>query len=270
MGFEGGDILVCMMTHTKPIASPFSVYAIRDTDLLLDASSATGRDYSLKIRDLPTADKPRERPFMMVPTALSLRELLAIILTTGTAKEGVLEMSSRIIKEYGEKSLISETNAAKLSEDLDIPVVKACQIVAVGELGRRIYEKNPSGFTTIRNARDAYEYLGDMRTLAKEQLRGLYLNSHNRIVHDEVISIGTVNSNLVHPREVFRPAIEYSAAAVILGLHNHPSGVAWFSDEDLRVTEQLVKAGKLIGIEVLDHIVIAKDGWKSINANYRE
>ncbi len=146
-----------------------------------------------------------------------MRELIAVVLGTGTSKEGVLEMSGRIVREYGERGIIAETDPSKLSLDLDIPIVKACQIVAVGELGRRFYEKNPSGFTIIRNGDDVYKYLGDMRNLGKEQLRGLFLNSHNHIVHDEVISIGTVNSNLVHPREVFRPAIEYSAAAIIIG-----------------------------------------------------
>lgn len=250
-----------------PIISPFSVYTIRDSDLVLDAPHGRGKDYILKIRDLPSIDKPREKLIHDGPSALSLRELLAIVLVTGTTKEGVLDMAGRLVREYGERGVVAETDPSKLSEELGIPLVKACQIVAVGELGRRFYEKNPSGFTVIRNAADVYEYLGDMRTLSKEQLRGLYLNSHNHIVHDEVISIGTVNSNLVHPREVFRPAIEYSAAAVILA-HNHPSGIPDPSDEDRRVTEQLVKAGKLIGIEVLDHVVIAKDGWKSINANY--
>ena len=255
------------MTRTALIPSPLSAYAIRDTDLLLDAPSKSGRDYVLKIRDLPAIDKPRERLIHEGPDALSLRELLAVVLGTGTSKEGLLEMSSRIIKEYGEHSILDQTDPARLSSDLDIPIVKACQIVAVGELGRRIYKKNSSGFTVIRNAKDVYDHLSDMRTLAKEQLRGLYLNSHNHIVHDEVISIGTINSNLVHPREVFRPAIEYSAAAVILA-HNHPSGIIEPSAEDIRVTEQIVKAGKLIGIEILDHVIIGKDGWKSIHANY--
>jgi DNA repair protein RadC len=250
-----------------PIVSPFSFYTVRDSDLILDAERGRGRDYVLKIRDLPAADKPREKLISDGPESLALRELVAIVLGTGTSKEGVLEMAGRIVKEYGERGIVAETDPSKLSRDLDIPIVKACQIVAVGELGRRFYKKNPSGFTIIRNGRDVYEYLGDMRNLGKEQLRGLYLNSHNHIVHDEVISIGTVNSNLVHPREVFRPAIEYSAAAVILA-HNHPSGLSEPSDEDRRVTEQLVQAGKLIGIEVLDHVVISKDGWKSINAKY--
>ena len=247
--------------------SPFSFYTVRDSDLILDSECNRGKDYVLKIRDLPLADKPREKLISDGPESLALRELVAIVLGTGTSKEGVLEMAGRIVKEYGEHGIVAETDPGKLSRDLDIPIVKACQIVAVGELGRRFYKKNSSGFTVIRNGHDVYEYLGDMRNLGKEQLRGLYLNSHNHIVHDEVISIGTVNSNLVHPREVFRPAIEYSAAAVILA-HNHPSGLSEPSDEDRRVTEQLVQAGKLIGIELLDHVVIAKNGWKSINAKY--
>jgi len=249
------------------IVSPFSTYLIRDTDLVLDSDTRKGNDYILKVRDLPTEDKPREKLISDGPGSMSLRELVAIVLGTGTSKEGVLEMAGRIVREYGERGIVAETDPSKLAHDLDIPIVKACQIIAVGELGRRFYEKNPSGFTIIRNGQDVFDYLGDMRNLGKEQLRGLYLNSHNHIVHDEVISIGTVNSNLVHPREVFRPAIEYSAAAVIIA-HNHPSGLSEPSDEDRRVTEQLVKAGKHIGIELLDHIVISKDGWKSINAKY--
>lgn len=248
------------------IISPFSVYTIKNSDLMLD-SNGQGRDYVLKIHDLPSEDRPREKMISGGPGSMSLRELVAVVLGTGTSKEDVLEMAGRIVMEYGERGIISETDPSKLSTDLDIPIVKACQIVAVGELGRRFYEKNPSGFTVIRNGQDVYDYLGEMKNLGKEQLRGLYLNSHNHVVHDEVISIGTVNSNLVHPREVFRPAIEYSAAAVILA-HNHPSGLSEPSDEDRRVTEQLVAAGKLVGIDVLDHVVISKDGWKSINTKY--
>jgi DNA repair protein RadC len=247
-------------------ASPFSIYTIHDSDLILDSNEGRGKDYVLKVRDLPAEDKPREKLISNGPGSMSLRELVAVVLGTGTSKEGVLEMAGRIVKEYGERGIAAETDPSKLPHELDIPIVKACQIVAVGELGRRFYEKNPSGFTVIRNGNDVFEYLGDMRNLGKEQLRGLYLNSHNHIVHDEVISVGTVNSNLVHPREVFRPAIEYSAAAVILA-HNHPSGLSDPSDEDRRVTEQLIAAGKLIGIELLDHVVISKNGWKSINAN---
>ncbi|MDO8430411.1 MAG: DNA repair protein RadC [Candidatus Taylorbacteria bacterium] len=240
------------------------LYSLMDTDLFLDTSN---REYILKVHDLPLESQPRERLIKKGPEILTLQELMAIILNTGTRSEGVLDMSSRIIREYGEKSIMSEKNPEKLSSELNIPIVKACQIVACGEIGRRLYEKNDSGFAVIRTAKDVYEYLQDMHNLPKEHLRGLYLNSHNRVIHDEVISIGTINTNIVHPREVFRPAIEYSAAAVVLA-HNHPSNIATPSAQDIEITHQLISAGKILGINVLDHVIITKSTYVSINAQY--
>lgn len=239
-------------------------YAIRPNIKFLDR---TYREYPLTIHDLPSEDKPREKLIQSGPEALGIKELLAIILVTGTTKENILEMSDRLIRDYGEKSILSERNPTKLSEELDIPIVKACQIVACGELGRRFYDRSESGFVTIRNAKDVFDYFQDMRNLPKEHLRGLYLNSHNRIIRDEVISIGTVNSNMIHAREVFRPAIECNAAAVILA-HNHPSGEAVPSKEDVDITADLVRAGKLLGISILDHVIITKDSFASVSANY--
>ncbi|MEI6238628.1 MAG: DNA repair protein RadC [bacterium] len=240
-------------------------YVLKDTDLVF--TSNANKQYVLKIRDLPSDDKPREKLIESGPELLSMSELLAVILGTGTKKEDVLEMSSRIMKEYGEKSIISETDSNRLAEELSIPLIKACQIVACGELGRRFYKRQENGLKIIRNASDVFEYLKDMRNLPKEQLRGIYLNTHHKIIHDEVISIGTINSNIVHPREVFRPAIDYGAVAVVLA-HNHPSGTASPSEFDLEITNQLVRAGKIVGIHVLDHVIVAKDGFISINANY--
>lgn len=239
-------------------------YSLKDNDLFLDGSI---REYIYKIRDLPLDRKPREKLIKQGPESLSVQELLAVILNVGSKNEDVLTMSHRIIREYGEKSIIAEKNVDKLCLDLNIPVIKACQIIACGEIGRRFYEKNKLGFTVIRNARDVYEYLVDMRNLPKEHLRGLYLNSHNRIIHDEVISIGTINTNIIHPREVFRPGIEYTSAAVVLA-HNHPSGVCTPSAQDIEVTNQIIQAGKVLGINVLDHVVITKDSFMSISANY--
>ena len=239
-------------------------YSLSDTDLFLDGSA---KEYILKIKDRTVDELPREKLIKRGPGILSLQELLAVILNVGSKNEDVIEMSTRILKEYGDHSIFAEKDANKLSLDLGIPVIKACQIIACGELGRRFYEKNSSGFTVIRTARDVYDYLYDMHNLPKEHLRGLYLNSHNRIIHDEVISIGTINTNIVHPREVFRPAIEYSAAAVILA-HNHPSGSSVPSLQDIEITEQIIKAGKVLGIHILDHIVITKDTFSSIKADY--
>jgi DNA repair protein RadC len=239
-------------------------YTLSDTDLFLDNGS---RDYSLRIRDLPLDNKPREKMTKQGPEALSLAELLAVILNTGNQNEDVLEMSSRIIREYGEKSIVSEKNVEKLSNELHIPIAKACKIIACGEIGRRFYERDSSGLATIRNAKDVYEYLKDMHNLPKEHLRGLYLNSHNKIIHDEIISIGTINSNIIHAREVFRPAIQYNAAAVVLA-HNHPSDVSTPSTQDIEITHRLIESGKMIGIHILDHVVITKSGYVSINAHY--
>lgn len=257
-----------MIAKTKHIIKSANrtekLYSLMDTDLFLDKSS---REYILKIHDLPLESQPREKLIKQGPEALSLQELLAILLNIGSKSEGVLEMSSRIIREYGEKSIMSEKNAEKLSSELNIPIMKATQIIACGEIGRRLYQKNDSGFAIIRSAKDVYEYLQDMHNLPKEHLRGLYLNSHNRIIHDEVISIGTINTNIIHPREVFRSAIEHSAAAIVLA-HNHPSNIATPSAQDIEITQQLIQAGKIIGINVLDHVIITKSTYISINAQY--
>lgn len=253
-----------MTVKNKDINASGKIYSLIDNNLFLDKSN---REYILKIHDIPLSDQPREKLIKQGPDALSLPELLATIFNTGSKTEGVLEMSSRIIREYGEKSIISERDANRLSNELNIPLIKAVQIVACGEIGRRLYEKNDSGFTVIRTARDVYEYLQDMHNLPKEHLRGLYLNSHNRIIHDEVISIGTINTNIIHPREVFRPAVEYNAVALVLA-HNHPSNIATPSAQDLEITQQLIQAGRIIGINVLDHVIITKDTYISINAQY--
>lgn len=243
-------------------------YMLRDTDLLITSGSENqDRKYVLRVRDLPNEDKPREKLLALGPTILSSNELLAIVLATGTKKEGVLEMSKRVVKEYGERVLSRQSNPAQMAADLDIPLTKAIQIVACAELGKRFFEHNPTTAAMLRTAKDVYQYLQDMRTLPKEHMRGLYLNAHFKLIHDEVISIGTINSSLIHPREVFKPGIEYGAAAVILA-HNHPSGVVEPSAADIEVTRQLVAAGKLIGIHLIDHVIIGPNSFKSISVEY--
>lgn len=236
------------------------VYAIANHDLILD-----GRDkrYELKIRDLPDEDKPREKLLESGPGALSIHELLAVVLTVGTKSEDVLTMSRRILREYGERSVLSATNAGRMAEELQIPVGKAAQIVACGELGRRFFKGSRDGAPVIRTARDVYEYVADMRNLPKEHLRGIYLNTHYQVIHDETISIGTVDANMVHPREVFRPAFAVSAAGVVL-VHNHPSGVAEASPQDKAVTKQIAEAGRLLGIDLVDHVIVTRDSYASV------
>ena len=238
-----------------------SPYVLKDNDLVL------GKEYVLKLRDLPIEEKPREKLLKYGAQALSTQELVAIILGTGTVRGDVMEMASRMIKEYGERSLSSRLNPKLMAEDLAIPLVKAVIIVATAELGRRFFERNKNGPAVIRNAHDVYQYVQEMRHLPKEHLRGIYLNAYHRVIHDEVISIGTINSSLIHPREFFKPAVEYGAAAVIL-VHNHPSGSANPSDQDVKITKQLIQAGKLLGINLVDHVIITLDGFASIEVDY--
>ncbi len=245
-------------------------YKIVQSDFMFDdvlADEISNKQYTLTIKDMPTEDKPREKLAHYGPSALSVQELVAVILTTGTKKEGVMSMASRIIKDYGEKTLAGQRDAAAMAKDLDIPLIKAMQIVACAELGRRFFDKSISGPQTIRTAKDVYDYLYDMRNLPKEHLRGIYLNTHHRIVHDEVISIGTINGNLIHPREVFKPAIEHGAAAVILA-HNHPSGIVTPSQADIEITKHIIEVGKIIGIPVVDHVIIVADKFISIDVEY--
>lgn len=241
-----------------------SYYVLQNHNIILDNQ---GKRYHLKIKDLPEEEKPREKLLKHGLLALSTSELLAVVLNTGTKKEGVLEMSGRIIRDYGEGGIMSQKNPQALSKDLDIPIGKSLQIVACAELGSRFFKRNNSSIPTIRTAREVYEYAQDMRNLSKEHLRGIYLNTHYKVIHDEIISIGTVDTNIIHPREVFKPAVEHSAAALIL-IHNHPSGVAAPSEADLSVTCQLIKAGKLLGVDLIDHVIITKDSFISVPGSY--
>lgn len=243
-----------------------SPYVLADTDLVMMPENVD-RQYVTKFRDLPDAGKPREKLIELGPKALTLPELLAVILTVGTKNENVMELSQRVLREYGNSALIDQSDANKLAVDLALPLGKASQIVACMEIGRRLYRRNESGLKTIRTAKDLYDHVQDMHGLPKEQLRGIYLDTHNRVIHDEVISIGTINSNIVHPREVFKPALEYAAAAVVL-VHNHPSGVSTPSQSDIEITKQLVEAGKMIGINLLDHIIVCRDSYASIDIDY--
>ncbi|MBU0517643.1 DNA repair protein RadC [bacterium] len=220
--------------------------------------------YKLRFRDLPDELKPRQKMIMSGPEALKNHELLAILLISGTTKENVIELAQRLIREYGSRAIAQEHSVRRLMDTLGIGPQKACQIVAAFELGRRFFDEPHSKSPMVLGADDAYEYLKEMASLKREHFRGLYLNTRGRLIRDELISIGTLNMSVVHPREVFRPAVEFSAAAIILA-HNHPSGDPTPSEEDLSITRQIVEAGKIMGIEIFDHIIIGEAGYVSLH-----
>jgi DNA repair protein RadC len=217
------------------------------------------------IKDLPKEKQPREKLIGKGPDVLSNAELIAVILGTGYKKEGVIELANRILSEYGSKAITKIRSVNRLMDELGIPKVKACQLIACFEIGRRFFMEDTARMPTLRGPEDVYKYLEkEMDSLKKESFHCLCLNTRNKLIHDEVVSIGTLEASIVHPREVFSPAIEFSSAGVIL-VHNHPSGNPEPSIADKKLTTQLIKAGKILGIEILDHVIIGKNRFFSFS-----
>jgi len=198
---------------------------------------------------------------------MKLHELIAIILNTGLrGKSTIEELSKQLLESYGTNQIKDIRNVQQLQKDFGLPNAKACQLVACFELGRRLFKEVPPGAIsrTITSPEDVYEFVKDMRELRKEKLRGLYLNARNHVIYKEDISIGTQTANLVSVSDILRPAIEYAAVGVII-VHNHPSGDPDPSDEDIEITRKVVKAMKLFDIKLLDHVIVGKDGFRSLN-----
>lgn len=220
--------------------------------------------YAPMIRDLPPSERPRERLMNYGASSLSTAELLAIILRTGTQKESAVRLAERVLKEMGSLREIVRADVKDLSKIKGIGTAKAIEIKAAVELGKRLLI-DPEGLRpVIRNPEDAASLVrAELRYEPQEHFKVLLLDSKNYVLKVLTVTVGTLNSSLVHPREVFRPAITQSAASVILA-HNHPSGDPTPSPEDLQVTRQLVEAGRILGIEVLDHIIIGGIGYVSL------
>lgn len=231
-------------------------YTFRDFNLVLDDAPY------LLVRDSPVDETPSAKMQKYGPGNLTPSELVAVILGTGTPEEEVMPMARRVVSEYGERALITETDPRKLADILAIPVEKAQQIIAACELGRRMFATKHGKPVFIRSASQAFAHLAHIGHLPKEQLRGLYLNSRHELVYEEVISVGSLTANIVHPREVFQPALSHGAVAVIIA-HNHPSGIPTPTEADLTVTRQLKTAGHILGIELLDHLIIAGEIYES-------
>ncbi len=213
----------------------------------------------MKIKDLPRVDRPREKLLKYGSDKLSTTELLAILLRTGIKGKNVVELSNQILKLFGTESLqaITITNLRKIK---GLGSVKATEIIAAIALGKRlIIEKTPM---KAINPESVFEALSDIRKLKKEHFIAFYLDTKNVEIARETISIGTLNASLVHPREVFEPAIRLSAASVIIA-HNHPSGDVTPSHEDMQITKKLADAGNLLDIHILDHIIVSSHAFLS-------
>ncbi|WP_062355462.1 RadC family protein [Bacillus kwashiorkori] len=218
----------------------------------------------LMIRDYPVDERPRERFKNYGPESLSNQELLALLLRTGTKSQSVLQLAQNLIKEFDGLRMLKDATIEELTKIDGIGQSKAIQILAAVELGRRITNLTFDNRYIIRSPEDAANYMmEEMRFLNQEHFVCLYLNTKNHILYKQTIFIGSLNASIVHPREVFREAVKRSAASFIC-IHNHPSGDPQPSREDIAVTKRLVECGKLMGVELLDHIIIGEKKYVSL------
>ncbi|WML54203.1 DNA repair protein RadC [Neobacillus sp. PS3-12] len=218
----------------------------------------------LMIRDFPEDERPRERFMKSGPQSLSNHELIAILLRTGTKEESVLQLSNRLLTQFEGLRQLKSATLQEMTEIKGIGQTKAIQILAAVELGRRVSNLAFDERYVIRSPEDGAKYMmNDMRFLAQEHFVCLYLNTKNQVIHKQTIFIGSLNASIVHPREVYREALKRSAASIIC-LHNHPSGDPTPSREDIEVTKRLAECGKIIGVDLLDHLIIGENKFVSL------
>jgi DNA repair protein RadC len=209
----------------------------------------------LKIREMPKDDRPRERLAARGASALSNAELIAILLATGTAGANAIDVARQLIREYGSLGRLSRCSSKELARIKGVGPAKGAQLAAAFGLGQRLARENFAG-QRIETPEQVYELLGsEFRSLHKESLRVILLDTRFHLVRVEEVSLGSVNESIAHPRDVFRPAVIHSAYAVIVA-HNHPSGDPAPSQADHTLTRRLREAAEILQIKLLDHVII--------------
>jgi len=221
---------------------------------------------SFTLHDLPRTERPRERFARYGPEALSAYELLAIILGNGIKGESVLLVAQRLLKAFGDLKGLSQASIEELSRVKGIGLARAIQIKAIFELGKRI-EQNQDDKIVISNPVDVAKIVGPrLNHKQKEHFLLLSLDTRNTVKKISELTVGILDSSLIHPREVFKEAIQSLAHSIIL-VHNHPSGNPDPSEVDIEITKKMVEAGSIIGIRVLDHIITAHPKFYSFQEN---
>ncbi len=219
----------------------------------------------MRIKDLPDSSRPRERFLAKGPEALSDAELLALILRIGNWQENVVEMANRLLSMYSLEKLF-DCSMDELQRIGGIGPTKAMQLLAVREIGKR-YNNSKNPITKITSAKDVFDYFREgLRNEKQENFIVLLLDTKNQIIKDELVTRGVLDAAIVHPREIFKPAIRNSAAKIIL-VHNHPSGDPNPSPEDLDITDRIKKSGEELDIRVLDHVIIGRETYWSFAEN---
>lgn len=220
--------------------------------------------YHTRIRELPTDERPRERLIAYGADALSISELLAVLLRTGTEQCSAIGLADLLLARFSNIRGVAHATIEEMAEVHGIGPAKAAQIKAAIEFGRRLISASPEERTKIRSPRDVYNLLGpNLRDEKREHFVALLLDTKNGVMRSKTVSVGDLSSSIVHPREVFVEAIRHGSASIIVS-HNHPSGDPAPSPEDIAVTRRLAEAGELLGIELLDHIVLGDDRWVSL------
>jgi DNA repair protein RadC len=221
-------------------------------------------EYHTLIRDLPAAERPRERLRDYGPGSLSTGELLAIVLRTGASRESVLALASRLLSRHGGLVGLARAGFGELCQERGLGEAKAAQLKAAFELGRRLASAQPEERATVRSPQDvANLLLPEMGLLEQEELRVVLLNTRNQVLGVHTVYRGSVNTSLVRVGELFREAVRQNCPALVVA-HNHPSGDPTPSADDVAMTKQAVEAGRLLDIEVLDHLVIAQQRFVSL------
>ena len=220
----------------------------------------------MRIKDIPKIERPREKLIQKGPENLKDEELLAILLGTGVEGKSVLEIAKQILRKYSKKRLF-KMEYEDLSKIKGIGPAKACIILASQELVKRALKIQDETLPIIHSTKDVVAQAVYLRDKTREHLMTIYLNARNEMVWKKQSTfIGTLNASIVHPREIFAEALRQNAASIIL-VHNHPSGDPEPSQDDLEITKRLVEAGKIMGIDILDHIIITKSKVFSFKEN---
>lgn len=217
-----------------------------------------------RLKDLPEELLPRERLCQLGPEALSNSEVLAILLRTGLKGENVLSLAERILASVGGISGLGKLTVHELAQIHGLGRAKSAGVKAALELGRRSVSVDPLSRPVVNSPQDvAHIVMEEMRYLDREHFRVISLSTKNHVLGISSVSVGSLNSSLVHPRECFKEAIRRNSNAIIL-LHNHPSGDPAPSQEDIKVTRRLAEGGKILGIEVIDHVIIGDNRYISM------
>jgi len=217
------------------------------------------------IRDMAYVERPRERMEQVGAEALKDEELLALILRTGYRGKGAIEVAREMLGVYPLAALMS-LPYKRLTALRGMGASRASALLAGAELARRAHNRDTGGLPRIQTVQDILLQSLEIRSLKKEHLLAFFLNARQQLISKDTISIGTLTSSLAHPREIFAPAIGKAAAGVIL-VHNHPSGDPSPSQEDIRLTQRIKQAGHILGIELIDHLIVAEQGSYSFKTS---